>query len=142
MSDKFRIASEITPEQLPWGILHWVSHPPSTGAKRMTVVEGTFKPGHGHSFHKHPDREEVIYVISGTFEQWMDREMRTLRSGDAVFIPAGMVHASFNSGKGDARMIAIFGPCVGEAGFETIDVAEEAPWNGLRATKTGVKADA
>ena len=84
----------------------------------------------------------MIYVISGTFEQWIDREMRTLRSGDAVFIPAGMVHASFNSGKGDARMIAIFGPCVGEAGFETIDVAEEAPWNGLRAKKAGMKADA
>ena len=89
-------------------------------------------PGKGQSFHYHPDQEEVIYVVAGKLEQWLDREQRVLVPGDAVFIPADMVHALFNAGKGEAKLIAIFGPCVGEAGYETVDVAGEAAWSGLR----------
>jgi quercetin dioxygenase-like cupin family protein len=90
-------------------------------------------PGKGHSFHKHPDQEEVLYVVAGTIEQWLDREKRTLTAGDAVFIPANEIHASFNIGEGDAKLVVIFGPCVGEVGFVPVDVSNEPPWNGLRA---------
>jgi hypothetical protein len=44
-----------------------------------------------------------------------------------------MVHASFNIGDSDARIIAILGPCVGGEGYELVDVAAEEPWKGLRA---------
>lgn len=43
----------------------WVSHPASTGAKLTTVIEATIRPGQGHSFHRHPDQEEVVYIIAG-----------------------------------------------------------------------------
>ncbi len=132
MTSQFRIASEIEPDQQDWGTRRWVSHPPSTGAKLLTVVEATFAPGQGHSFHKHPDQEEVIYVIAGELEQWIEREKRVLGPGDAAFIPADMVHALFNVGQGDTKLLAIFGPCVGTEGLETVDVAGEAPWQGLR----------
>lgn len=107
--------------------------PPSTGAKRFTVIDGTFGPGQGHNFHKHPDQEEVMYVVAGKAEQWVDKEKRLLGPGDAAFIPAGVVHASFNVGQNDAQIVAIFGPSVGANGFEAVDVAGEAPWKGLRA---------
>lgn len=110
----------------------WVSHPASTGAKLTTVIEATIRPGQGHSFHRHPDQEEVVYIIAGTVEQWVDREKRLLGPGDAAFIPAGRVHASFNAGDTDVRMLAKFSPCVGE-GFESIEVSGEAPWKELRA---------
>ena len=132
MTGIFRITGEVKAEQLDWGIFRSVIDPPSTGAKRLTVVEATFAPGTGHSFHKHPDQEEVIYVVAGKLEQWVDREKRILGSGDVVFIPAGMVHALFNAGEGHAKLIAIFGPCVGETGYETVDVAGEPAWKGLR----------
>jgi quercetin dioxygenase-like cupin family protein len=109
-----------------------MSHPPSTGAESMTVAEATIAPGEGHSFHRHPGQEEVIYVVSGTVEQWIDRKHRMLHAGEAVFIPAGIVHASFNAGEDAATIIAIFGPCVGETGYETVEMADEAPWKDLR----------
>jgi quercetin dioxygenase-like cupin family protein len=133
MASKFRIAGEIAPDKYDWGIGRWVSHPASTGTKQLTVLNATLAPGKGHSFHKHPDQEEVMYVVAGKVEQWVDREMRILGSGDAAFIPAGMVHASFNVGEGDAKLFVIFSPCVGDIGYETVDVAGEAPWKGLRA---------
>ena len=111
--------------------IRWICHPASTGAKQLTVVGATLAPGQGHGFHQHPDQEEVIYVLSGKVEQWVDRERRILGPGDACFIPAGMVHASFHAGDGDARLLAIFGPSVG-SGFDTIEMSGEAPWSTLR----------
>ena len=132
MAGKFVIAKETKPEVLDWGRLGWLSHPPSTGARQLTVIDVTLSPGKGHSFHKHPDQEEVIVVVSGQVEQWLDREKRLLGPGDSVFIPAGMVHASFNAGSGEAKLAAILGPCVGDVGYVSVDMGEEAPWNTLR----------
>jgi len=132
MGGKFVMAAETTPEVLDWGKLGWMSNPPNTGAKQLTVIDVTLAPGKGHDFHKHPDQEEVIYVVSGQVEQWVDREKRVLGAGDSAFIPADMVHASFNVGTGDAKIVAILGPCVGDGGYELVDVAGDAPWKDLR----------
>ncbi len=132
MAGQFVIASEVEPEVLDWGRLRWLSNPPSTGAQDLTVINVTLAPGKGHDFHKHPDQEEVIYVVAGEVEQWVDRAKRVLGSGDSAFLPAGTVHASFNIGDREANIVAILGPCVGEKGYEVVDVAGEAPWNGLR----------
>jgi quercetin dioxygenase-like cupin family protein len=128
----FRIVSEIERDEHDWGHGHWISHPPSTGAKQLTVLEATIIPGQGHSFHKHPDQEEVLYVGSGKVEQWINKQKTILGPGDAAFIPAGTVHASFTVGQTDAKVIAIFSPSVGGIGFEMVGVANEAPWKNLR----------
>jgi quercetin dioxygenase-like cupin family protein len=132
MGGKFVIASETKLEVLDWGKLGWMSNPPSTGAKQLTVIDVNLAPGKGHDFHKHPHQEEVIYCVSGEVEQWVDREKRILGAGDCAFIPADMVHASFNVGDSNAKIVAILGPCVGELGYELVDMAQEAPWKGLR----------
>ena len=133
MTNRFLIEQEISPENLDWGSLRWLSTPKVTGAGELTVIQVSLNPGKGHNFHKHPDQEEVIYVIDGKVEQWVDQEMRVLGPGDSAFIPADMVHASFNVGDTNAKLLAILGPCVGEGGYELVDVAEQAPWSGLRA---------
>jgi quercetin dioxygenase-like cupin family protein len=132
MDGKFVIAKETKPEVLDWGRLGWMSNPPSTGARQLTVIDVNLAPGKGHDFHKHPDQEEVIYVVTGRVEQWVDRQSRILGPGDSAFIPADMVHASFNVGKTDAKIVAILGPCVGPIGYEMVDVSGMAPWTELR----------
>ncbi len=132
MAGQFVTAAGTEPERLDWGQLRWMSHPPLTGAEKLTVIDVTLKPGKGHDFHKHPDQEEVIYVVAGTVEQWIDRDKRLLSPGDCAFIPADVVHASFNAGSEDAKVIAILGPCVGENGYVSVEMGAEAPWNTLR----------
>jgi quercetin dioxygenase-like cupin family protein len=133
MSGSFRIGSELERDRLDWGELAWVSRPVSTGARQLTVMEVTLEPGFGHAFHKHPDQEEVIYVRAGRIEQWLERDRRELGPGDAVFIPADTVHASFTVGGETARLLVALGPCAGEGGYETVDVSGREPWSGLRA---------
>ena len=132
MAGQFVVRSEVEPEVLDWGQLRWLSNPPVTGARDLTVINVTLAPGKGHNFHHHPDQEEVIFVVAGEVEQWVDRDKRLLGPGDSAFLPARTVHASFNVGSTEANIVAILGPCVGEKGYEVVEVGGEAPWNGLR----------
>ena len=132
MPGKFVIASEVENQIEDWGTLRWLSNPPGTGASQLTVIDVGLAPGKGHDFHKHPDQEEVILVVGGTVEQWAGKESRVLGPGDSAFIPANVVHASFNVGTKNAKIVAILGPCVGPMGYELVDVSKKAPWKDLR----------
>jgi len=133
MGGMFVPAADAAREQLQWGSLAWCSRPAGTGANGLVVIEVTLSPGGGHAFHKHPQQEEVIYVIDGEVEQWREQEKRTLGPGDSVFLPADTVHASFNTSQADAKLLAILSPAIDEEdGYEVVEMAEEAPWNGLR----------
>ena len=133
MGAQFISAQEVVREELDWGRLAWACRPASTGARQLVVIEVTLAPGKGHAFHKHPQQEEVIYVIEGQVEQWLEQEKRVLGSGDVVFIPADAVHASFNTSNHNAKLLAILGPAMaGPTGYEVIEVASQPPWNTLR----------
>ena len=132
MTGKFVPSSEAEREQLDWGGLGWLSRPTSTGASQLVVIEALLMPGFSHSFHKHPDQEEVIYLLDGQIEQWLDKESRLLQKGDSVFIGADVVHASFNVSDKPAKFLAILGPCMGEGGYESVEVFDQEPWKSLR----------
>lgn len=133
MIGKFTMGGETPMTDLGWGRVGMICGPAVTGARQIALVEAQFTVGKGHHFHIHPHQEEVIFVTAGRLEQWIDREKRLLGPGDTAYIPAGVVHASFNVGDVEARLLAILGPCVGEDGVVTVEVAEQAPWNGMRA---------
>jgi quercetin dioxygenase-like cupin family protein len=78
MPGKFILMDDVRRDELDIVRLGWLSHPASTGASKFTVLEGTFFPGKGHSFHYHADQEELIYVVSGTVEHWIKQEKRIL----------------------------------------------------------------
>jgi len=132
MSGKFIASDKSERDELAWGTLAWVSRPQTTGAKDLVAIEVSLSSGYGHNFHKHPDQEEVIYVIEGSVEQWLEDRKQVLTAGDSVFIPAGVVHASFNVSAGSAKLFATLGPCLGEEGYQLVDVSSEAPWASLR----------
>jgi quercetin dioxygenase-like cupin family protein len=132
MNAKFVPATAAPRETLDWGVLGSLCRPSVTGARHLTVLEVTLEPGQGHNFHKHPDQEEVIVVIEGEAEQWLECESRKLRPGDTAFIGAGVVHASFNATSAPIKLLAILGPCVGADGYETVDMSEQEAYKKLR----------
>src|SRR5439155_15813579 len=129
---KFIAAREIKREQVDWGSLAWFSSPVASASKNRVVPKLILRAAGSHNFHNHTDQEEVIYVLEGEIEQWVDREKRILRPGDSAFIGADVVHASFNVGDRNAKVLAILGPCVGSEGYELVDVAGQEPWVSLR----------
>ena len=127
----FKAAEEIARDEHDWGTFAAVSSP-ADGAERIMAVEATFLPGKAHDFHRHPNQEEVIYVLRGEIELWVEDEQRLVGPGDAVVIPAGVVHASFNVGAEPAKLIAVLSPCVGKAGYEVEELADQEPWRSMR----------
>ena len=118
-------------ERAPWGKHWWLSRPGLTDTKQLTLVRVTMRPGTGHQFHYHPAREEIIYVVEGVAEQWVDREKRTLKAGECAFIPARVVHAIHNVSKGPMTFLAILSPAVAKGPF-LVDCYDEEPWLSLR----------
>jgi quercetin dioxygenase-like cupin family protein len=127
----FKAGDEISRVEHDWGTFAAVSSP-ADGAQRIMTVEATFLPGKSHAFHRHPNQEEVIYVLEGEVEQWVEDERRLLRAGDAVIIPAAVVHASYNVSDAPVRILAVLSPCVGEEGYEVEELADEEPWKSMR----------
>lgn len=95
------------------------------------MVRVLMPTGTAHQFHRHPTMEEIIYVISGTAEQWVDREKRLLGPGDAAHIPMDVVHGTYNAGNDTLVFLAILSPARFE-GPALIDVHLEEPWRALR----------
>jgi len=136
MNGKFITGKDAERDQLEWGRMGWFSRPATTGASQLVVMEVELQPGFGHDFHKHPDQEEVIYVVEGTVEQWLEQDRQLLESGDAIYIDADVVHATFNTSNVLAKLLVSLGPCVGDEGYQLVDVSNEAPWNTLRNTES------
>ena len=129
---RFVTATEIQVESSPWGPHEWLCRPGLTEADSLLMVRVLMPPGRAHQFHRHPALEEIIYVISGTAEQWVDREKRLLGPGDSAHIPRDVVHGTYNAGTDTLVFLAILSPATFE-GPALIDVHTEAPWCTLKA---------
>lgn len=118
---------DIQVEELPWGPHHWLCRPGLTEAEAIQLVRVKMPPGKAHQFHCHPTMEEVIYVIEGCAEQWIEREYQTLDPGEVAHIPMNIVHGTYNTGKKDLVFLAILSPAKFE-GPALIDVCKDEPW--------------
>ena len=113
-------------------IHYWYSKPGLTDTERLNYVRVTLPPGEGHNFHYHP-MEEVLHILSGQAEQWVGEEKHVLSAGDALHIPEGVVHATFNCGDEILEFIAVLVPDkVDYKGEMTVEVGDQAPWSQLR----------
>jgi quercetin dioxygenase-like cupin family protein len=129
---RFVTEGEAEVEFGPWGKHWWLSTPGLTGTEQLTLVRVRMHPGAGHQFHYHPAREEIIYVLEGVAEQWVDKEKRRLKAGEIAFIPKSVVHAIHNTSKKPMSFLAILSPAHAEGPF-LIDCYGEEPWRSLRA---------
>ena len=130
-SRRFVGKKEMIVEKLPWGPHHWLCRPDVVDAEKLLLVRVHMPRGKGHAFHRHPAMEEIIYVISGRAEQWVDREKRILGPGDIAHIPIDVVHGTYNAGRGTLTFLAILSPARFD-GPALIDMSGEEPWRGLR----------
>lgn len=124
---------DIRQEQFDWGVIGW-RLVPAGGAQYLVVMDVTLAPGGGHDFHRHPGQEEIIIVKQGRITQFVEQESSALEPGDSVFIPEGVVHASFNEGAETARLQVVIAPSLGgDTGYGLEDVAGQEPWASLRS---------
>jgi quercetin dioxygenase-like cupin family protein len=65
-------------------------------------------PGHIAANHRHPG-EEIIYVVEGTIEYDLEgKPPVTLKAGEVLFVPKGVVHSAKNVGTTNAAEIGTY----------------------------------
>jgi quercetin dioxygenase-like cupin family protein len=65
-------------------------------------------PGHSAANHRHPG-EEIIYVVEGTIEYDLaGKPPATLKAGDVIVVPKGVVHSAKNVGTTNAAEIGTY----------------------------------
>jgi quercetin dioxygenase-like cupin family protein len=138
MPDKSRPAwrfvslNEAEVEQLPGKTHHWLCRPGMVKDTNLLFVRAQLPPGEAHRFHYHPKMEEILYVLSGTAEQWVEREKRVMQPGDSLYLPAGIIHGTYNVGSEMLDFLAVLSPA-SSGDPVTIEVGDQEPWKSLRA---------
>ena len=83
-------------------------HDLSTPGHEMVQVRVDLAPGVTFPPHSHPG-EEIVYVIEGVLEYRVEgKPPVTLKAGEVLFIPAGVVHGVTNVGSGNAAELATY----------------------------------
>jgi quercetin dioxygenase-like cupin family protein len=85
-----------------------VRHDLGVAGREVIQVRVDFAKGVAFGRHSHPGAE-VAYVLEGTLEyQFEGKSPVTLKAGEALFIPAGTIHAAKNVGTGNAAELATY----------------------------------
>lgn len=135
-SSRFVQIADAVRETNPWTNNEWLCRPDTVAADKLLLVRANMDPMHCHPFHYHPHREEIIYVIYGRAEQWVDGQHRILSAGEMAHIPPGVIHATYNPHKEPLVFLAILSPAklpdslAGDP--DPVDVSATEPWASIR----------
>ena len=128
---RFVTAAEKVKGQSPWAFEEWLCREDVVANKELLMVRVTIEPARCHAFHTHPNREELLYILSGRAEQWVGPEHRVLGPGEMAFVPKGEVHGTYNIFGEPLLFLAILAPA-NAAEPALVDVSKQEPWVGMR----------
>ena len=80
---------------------------PEDRTPRFATRRFTIQPGGRIPAHRHPDIEHEQVVLEGEMVLGLDDRQVTVRSGDCVFIPAGVAHWYENRGDVPVRFLCM-----------------------------------
>ncbi len=92
----------------------------NTGARRVILLTSELPPGKVHLLHRHPNAEQIMYVLEGSCLALSEDEPVRLNEGDAVYIVQGEWHGVRNDTDRSAVTLVIYAGAgtLEEAGYE------------------------
>ena len=91
-----------------WGSLCWLAGRDFGNSDDMTVGRVIIKAGMSNPPHRHPNCDEVLYLLQGTLEHTLDDETVIVNAGDTLSIRKHVFHRAKNIGDCDADLIVVF----------------------------------
>jgi mannose-6-phosphate isomerase-like protein (cupin superfamily) len=89
---------DVEPVRLAGRDLRWIITRETAGAEQMSIaIMRCFPNAVVKPLHAHRDIEEVIYIVEGEGQCWIDGEVLNFTRGDAVFFPANSRHQVRNT---------------------------------------------
>ena len=101
--------NDVEPIKLEGRDLRWIITKETIGAEQMSIaVMHCFPNAIVKPLHAHKDIEEVIYILEGQGQCWIDEELVDFKKGDAVFFPANSKHQVRNTSDEMLQTLSIF----------------------------------
>jgi quercetin dioxygenase-like cupin family protein len=90
------------------------------GARRIILLSSELPPGKVHLLHRHPNAEQIMYVLEGACLALSEGGARRLSEDDAVFIAQGEWHGVRNDSDRPVVTLVIYAGAgtLEEAGYE------------------------
>jgi quercetin dioxygenase-like cupin family protein len=104
-------------EQWRSGVLTRMQVSAVSGSAQLCVFQQWCDPGKGAPTHLHAV-EEILTVLDGQAEVWLEDEHAMLAAGQSLLVPAGRKHGFRNSGTGTLHVQATLAAPIFEASFE------------------------
>ena len=109
-------ASQAREEWRP-GVLTRMQVSAVTGSVQLCVFQQWCDPGKGAPTHLHAV-EEILTVLDGEAQMWIEDEDTTLTTGQSVLVPAGRKHGFCNIGRTTLHVQATLAAPIFEASFD------------------------
>jgi len=114
--------NDIKAVHLPGRDLKWIVTKDTIGAEQLSIAimncpaKSVVRPLHGHK-----GIEEVILILKGEGEAWVDGETAFFKKGDAVLFPANSKHQVRNTGNSSLITFSIFAGKTSPDSYETYE---------------------
>jgi quercetin dioxygenase-like cupin family protein len=106
--------TEVEEKKIPGRFIRWIADGKTMQPQHLSSCVIRVLPGETvQPAHSHPEGEELIYIMSGTGEAWVDGEIQPTRAGTAVLFEAGSVHMIRNVGEVEMKVVCFFTPATG-----------------------------
>lgn len=111
MAIKIVNQEDVKVEHLIGRDLQWIVTPETIGAKKISIAimncpaGSIVRPLHGHK-----GVEEILLILKGEGEAWVDGETAFFKKGNAVLFPPDSKHQVRNTGSGPLITASIFSP--------------------------------
>ncbi len=92
----------------PWGWIRWMMSSELDPATSQTFGVVQIDAGKRNQLHKHPNCEELLYVLSGSFESVVGGRRVVLHAGDIIRIPANVPHQGINNTNAPMRAVVSY----------------------------------
>jgi quercetin dioxygenase-like cupin family protein len=114
-----RIIDHTSQSREEWrpGVLTRMQISAVTGSVQLCIFQQWCDPGKGAPTHLHAV-EEVLTVLEGQAEFWLEDERKTVTAGQSMVVPAGRKHGFRNVGTGTLHTQAILAAPIFEAAFD------------------------
>ena len=100
---------DIEPKCLDGRDLYWLATPDTIGSKRISFAIMRCHPrAVVRPMHTHKNIEEILYIIRGEGEAWIDGTVYPFRENDAVLLPENSRHQVRNTSDLELVTVSIF----------------------------------
>lgn len=103
--------SDVEEKLVPGRYIRWIADDTTLQPKYLSSCVIRVQPGETvRPAHAHPNGEELIYIMTGTGQVYVDGEIQPLRPGTTVLFTQGCVHQVRNSGDEEMKVVCFFAP--------------------------------